>query len=50
MKGGALIERRALNRGVCVCVLEGGGGGGGSLSNVLLKGMSVHFDEKVKSV
>ena len=29
---------------------EGGGGGGGSLSNVLLKGMSVHFDEKVKSV
>ena len=29
VKGGALIERRALNRGVCVCVCVGGGGGGG---------------------
>lgn len=46
VKGGALIERRAFNRDVCV----GGGGGRGSLSNVLLKGMLVHFDENVKSV
>ena len=41
-------EERLIEACVCVCV--GGGGGGGSLSNVLLKGMSVHFDEKVKSV
>ena len=37
VKGGALIERTELNRGVCVYV------GGGGVSNFLLEGMLLHF-------